>query len=68
MIWEEYAIEKGKGYSKSEAEQDAELAQSEELETLSAQEQARKDAMSRKKRGRASLLTGDELGQDKLGE
>lgn len=73
MIWNElFKLEKGgKGStstSKSQAEIDAEAAQTEELAELEAQETARTDAMKRKRRGRASLMTGDETGmKDSLG-
>ncbi len=41
--------------------------QQDELDKLNAQESQRKDAARRKKRGRASLISGDETGIDTLG-
>lgn len=54
---------KGKGApKKTEAELEAEKAQQEELNKLKAQEESRTAAMSRSRRGRASLLSGSETG------
>lgn len=60
-----FAFKGGKSAKKSQAEADAEKAQAEELATLQAQEDARAAAMQRKRRGRASLLSGSEEGQTK---
>jgi hypothetical protein len=48
--------------AKSQAQIDAEKAQEQELADLKAKEESRTAAMARKRRGRASLLTGDETG------
>lgn len=57
----------GKGSSKqSQAEKDAEAAQAKELADLEAKEEARVEAMSRKRRGRGSLISGDETGDTGL--
>lgn len=54
----------GKGAPKPTAAQlEAEAAQAKELADLEAKEQARIEAMGRRRRGRASLLGGSELGQ-----
>lgn len=47
---------------KSQAQIDAEKAQEKELKDLQAKEESRTLAMQRKRRGRASLITGDETG------
>lgn len=57
---------KGGGYTQSAAEIAADKAQTEELATLEAQEASRTEAMARKKRGRASLISGDETGNTQL--
>jgi len=63
MIWEEYELFKGKGASgPSEAEIRAQKAQEQELSSLQAKEDSRMAAMNRKKRGRASLISGTEEG------
>jgi len=46
----------------SEAELQAQEAQKKELADLTVKEDARVKAMGRKKRGRASLITGEETG------
>ena len=54
---------KGKGASgPSKAETKAAAAQEKELASLQLKEDARTKAMGRKKRGRASLLSGEETG------
>ena len=57
---------KGGAPSKSQAQIDAEKAQAEELATLKKQEESRVAAMNRKKRGRASLISGSETGENQL--
>ena len=53
----------GKGArSPSKAQLDAEAAQTKELENLQLKEDARAAAMGRSRRGRASLLSGEETG------
>ena len=49
----------------SAAQLEAEAAQKNELADLKAKETSRVDAMGRKRRGRASLITGDETGDKK---
>ena len=62
-----YAYKGGKGSPKtSQAEIDARKAQTEELAALEAQEASRTEAMARKRRGRASLISGDEMGNTQL--
>lgn len=57
----------GKGAPKvSQAQIDAEKAQKEELKSLQAKEDARVEAMGRKRQGRASLISGAETGQADL--
>ena len=57
----------GKGSSgPSQAQIDAEKAQAEELKSLQAKEDARVAAMGRKRQGRATLISGSELGQQDL--
>lgn len=69
MIWFEYELQKGsKSQSPSAAEIAAEEAQAKELADLQAQEDARTAAMSRSRRGRASLLSGTELGDEELSD
>ena len=65
MIWYELVeFEKGGAPSKSQAQIDAENAQAKELADLQAKEDARIAAMGRKRRGRASLLSGSEMGDE----
>ena len=66
MIWFEYELQKG-GKSQSgpsEAEVAAQKAQEKELADLQAKEDARVAAMGRRKRGRASLISGSESGDE----
>lgn len=59
---------KGGSVGPTAAQLAAEEAQAKELEDLQAKEDARVEAMSRSRRGRASLLTGEETGmKDTLG-
>ncbi len=60
---------KGKGSKgPSKAQIAAEEAQKKELADLQAKEDSRKDAMARGRRGRASLISGEETGlKDNLG-
>ena len=60
-------MKSAKTVSKSQAQIDAENAQQAELKDLQAQEDARTAAMARKKRGRASLISGSETGNSTLG-
>ena len=53
---------KGGAKGPSKAQIAAEKAQAKELADLTAKEEARTKAMARRRRGRASLLTGDETG------
>lgn len=53
---------KGGSRGPSAAEVAAQKAQAKELADLEAKEEARTKAMGRKRRGRASLLTGSETG------
>ena len=53
---------KGSAPAPSKAQVEAEEAQKKELADLTAKEEARTAAMGRKRRGRASLLTGTEEG------
>jgi hypothetical protein len=48
--------------AKSEEQLKAEKAQSAELDRLSAKEESQKMAMARRRRGRASLISGEETG------
>ncbi len=59
----------GKGGSSgpSKSQIRAEEQQKKELADLQAKEDARVDAMGRKKRGRASLISGEETGKATLG-
>lgn len=51
-----------KAPAKSQAQIDAETAQAEELTRLKEKETSMKAAMSRRRRGRASLISNDERG------
>jgi hypothetical protein len=53
---------KGKGASGPSAQIEAEAAQTKELADLQLKEDARAAAMGRSRRGRASLLSGEETG------
>ena len=55
----------GKGASTSAAQVAAEEAQVKELASLTKKEDSRVAATSRKRRGRASLISGDETGLKK---
>lgn len=59
----ESSMAKGGAPAKSQAQIDAEKAQQKELEDLQKKEDARVAAMSRKRQGRASLISGSETGQ-----
>jgi hypothetical protein len=48
--------------TKSEEQLKAEKAQSAELDRLAAKEESQKMAMARRRRGRASLISGEETG------
>jgi hypothetical protein len=48
--------------AKSEEQLKAEKAQAAELDRLSAKEESQKMAMARRRRGRASLISGEETG------
>jgi hypothetical protein len=48
--------------AKSEEQLKAEKAQSAELDRLAAKEESQKMAMARRRRGRASLISGEETG------
>lgn len=52
----------GGGPSKSQAQKDAEARQAEDLKKLEAKEDAQQKALKRRRRGRASLISGDEGG------
>ena len=57
-----------KAPAKSEVQQRAETRQTESLDRLEKQEQSRRDALGRRSKGRASLLSGGERGiTDTLG-
>ena len=56
------AFKGGGAPAKSQAQIQAEEAQAKELADLQAKEDARVKAMGRKRRGRASLISGDETG------
>ena len=58
------AFKGGSAPKKSQAQKDAEAAQAKELADLQAKEDARIAAMGRKRRGRASLLSGSEMGDE----
>lgn len=55
---------KGGAPKKSAAQKAAEEAQAKELADLQAKEDARIAAMGRKRKGRASLLSGSEMGDE----
>ena len=56
---------KGKGARPTKAQKEAEAAQAKELEDLQAKEDSRTAAVGRKRRGRASLISGTEEGLKK---
>ena len=58
------AFKGGSAPKKSAAQKAAEEAQAKELADLQAKEDARVAAMGRKRKGRASLLSGSELGDE----
>ncbi len=51
-----------KAPEKSKEQKDLEQAQTDELASLKTKDEAQKKALTRKRRGRSSLLSGDERG------
>ena len=60
-----FAFKGGKGAGQTKAQKEAQEAQDKELADLTAKEEARTAAVGRKRRGRASLISGTEEGLKK---